>query len=75
VPFPKVHDLDVISRLDPTLSAALSRHRAALSQLTAYEAGCRYPPIIPVTREQAQEAVEWGESIRDAILPLLDTES
>lgn len=71
VPFSKTHDLLFLSQLDPTLGEVLTEHEVALRTLTEYEAGSRYPPVIWLTQGQAAEAVEWSETIRDAVLRLL----
>ena len=52
----------------------MSRLTAELSTLTTYEAETRYPPGVRVTREQAHEAVRMAETVKGAVIPLLDLE-
>ena len=71
VPFPKVHDLREIVALIP--SGLLSRvDDLELERLTPYAVETRYPGFRDdFTREEAQEAVEAAERVRDGVLALL----
>jgi HEPN domain-containing protein len=71
---PRIHDLQRLARLHPTLQEALVDHAVALGTLTMYEAETRYPPGVWVTPEEAQEAVKMAESIREVVRGLLGLE-
>ncbi|MBI5115424.1 HEPN domain-containing protein [Candidatus Poribacteria bacterium] len=69
VEFPKTHILgellDLISRIDKKLADGLKD----VTKLNPYGVVIRYPGDIPEpTREQAEEALDLAQSVRDAIL-------
>ena len=74
IDFPKTHViaflLDLVEFRDAKLAASLENAAA----LTPYAAAARYPGDWPeATPEDAREAVELARKVRQAVLPLLPT--
>jgi HEPN domain-containing protein len=72
VDFEDQHDIDYLQRRVAKVDAGLAARIDQAAALNRYAVGTRYPGRYgPVTRAQAESAVQIAESVRAAILPCL----
>lgn len=68
IEFPKTHDLSLLLGLISTAAPSLAESLEAVAELTAYGVEIRYPGDVPkITKEDATEAVQLAENVREAI--------
>ncbi|MFO7905818.1 MAG: HEPN domain-containing protein [Planctomycetota bacterium] len=72
IEFPKTHDLEVLLNLiEPTYGAVVSQLQDIIT-LTPYGVELRYPGDRPdASPEEAHDAVQLAQRVRDAVMPLL----
>ncbi len=76
VDFPKTHDLEELLDRAETVDAGLASSLRDAIVLTPYGAQLRYPGDRPdATPDEAREAVELAQMVRDVVLPLLPVKS
>jgi HEPN domain-containing protein len=74
IEFPKTHDLSLLLGLISTEAPSLAESLEEVVELTSYGVEIRYPGDIPeVTSEDAAEAVQLAEKVREAIQGTLAT--
>jgi HEPN domain-containing protein len=67
--FPKTHNIAHLTELVAKLDETLAKHLGPAEALTLYGVEYRYPgDYEPVLKEQAREALDIAEQVRDAIL-------
>jgi HEPN domain-containing protein len=68
IEFPKTHDLSLLLGFVSTVAPSLAESLEEVADLTSYGVEIRYPGDIPeVTNEDAAEAVQLAEKVREAI--------
>lgn len=72
IEFPKTHDLEILLNLiEPTHGAVVSQLQDIIT-LTPYGVELRYPGDRPdASPEEAHDAVQLAQRVRDAVMPLL----
>jgi HEPN domain-containing protein len=74
IEFPKTHDLSLLLSLISTAAPSLAESLEEVAELTSYGVEIRYPGDIPeITSEDAVEAVQLAERVREAIQGALET--
>jgi HEPN domain-containing protein len=74
IEFPKTHDLSLLLGLISTAAPSLAESLEEIAELTSYGVEIRYPGDIPeITADEAAEAVELAEKVREAIQGALAT--
>jgi HEPN domain-containing protein len=74
IEFPKTHDLSLLLGLISTAAPSLAESLEEVAELTSYGVEIRYPGDIPeVTKEDAIEAVQLAEKVRESIQGALET--
>jgi HEPN domain-containing protein len=74
IEFPKTHDLSLLLGLISTAAPSLAESLEEVAELTSYGVEVRYPGDIPeITADEAAEAVELAEKVREAIQGALAT--
>jgi HEPN domain-containing protein len=74
IEFPKTHDLSLLLGLISPAAPSLAESLEEVAELTSYGVEIRYPGDIPeVTKEDAEEAVQLAEKVREAIKSALET--
>jgi HEPN domain-containing protein len=74
IEFPKTHDLNLLLGLISTAAPSLAESLEDIAELTVYGVEIRYPGDIPeITKEDAAEAVQLAERVRESIKGALET--
>ncbi len=75
IEFPKTHDLSLLLGLISTAAPSLAESLEEVPELTSYGVEIRYPGDIPeIAKEDAIEAVDLAEKVREAIQDVLAKE-
>jgi len=74
IEFPKTHDLSLLFGLISTAAPSLTESLNEVAILNPYGVEIRYPGDVPeITAEEAEEAVELAEKVRELIQGALET--
>lgn len=74
IEFPKTHDLSLLLGLIATAAPSLAESLEEVAELTSYGVEIRYPGDIPeISKEDAAEAVQLAEKVRETIKGSLET--
>jgi len=72
IEFPKTHDLSLLLGLIATAAPSLAESLEEVAELTSYGVEICYPGDIPeITSEDAAEAMQWAEKVKEATLSTL----